>query len=303
MPGSFTRLIREPLIQFILIGAAIYGAYALYGERPQEEQDRTIVITEEQVNSLAAGFARLWNRPPTNEELLGLVRDYLRETLLYREALAMGLDQDDHIVRRRLAQKLEFLTNDLVKLTPPAEEVLEQYLTDNMEQFRPPDLITFTQIFFDPDKRGDATLADAEILLQELKGSGPPTQEIIRRGDRFMMQSYYPEATSREIQRQMGLGFAEAVMKLEPGQWHGPVLSGYGVHLVFVSGYVASEDPLLADVREDVLDTYFREQTEKFNAQYLDALSERYEIIMEESVKAGDAEAPAGSEDGGESTS
>ena len=289
------RLIREPLVQFILIGAAIYGAYALFGERPQEEQDRTIVISEEQVNSLAAGFARRWNRPPTNEELLGLVREYLRETLLYREALAMGLDQDDHLVRRRLAQKLEFLTNDLVKLTPPAEEVLERYLQENMDEFRPPDLVTFSHIFFDPDRRDDTTLPDAESLLEELKGSGPPTQETLRRGDRFMMQSYYPESTFREIQRQMGLGFAKAVMELEPGQWHGPVLSGYGVHLVYVSGFIISEDPLLADVREEVLDAYFREQTEKFNAQYLDALSERYEIIMEETVDSGETEAPAGS--------
>ena len=298
-----SKLIREPLFQFILIGAAIYGAYALFGEPSQEEQDRTIVICVEQVNSLATGFAKRWNRPPTNEELLGLVREYLRETLLYREALAMGLDQDDHIIRRRLATKLEFLTNDLVKLTPPAEEVLERYLADNMDQFRPPDLITFSHIFFDPDKRGDATLVDAEALLQELQASGPPAQETLRLGDRFMMQSYYPEATSREIQRQMGSGFAQTVMQLEPGQWHGPVLSGYGVHLVYVSGYIASEDPLLADVREDVLEAYFREQTEKFNAQYLDALSERYEINMEEPVDSGDGEAPAGSQEGGDSTS
>jgi hypothetical protein len=214
----------------------------------------------------------------------------------------MGLDRDDHIIRRRLAQKLEFLTNDLVKLTPPAEEVLESYLQDNMDEFRPPDLITFAHIFFDPDRRGDNTLPDAEILLQELQAAGPPAQGTLRLGDRFMMQSYYPEATFREIQRQMGLGFAEAVMELEPGQWHGPVLSGYGVHLVYVSNFVAAKDPLLADVREAVLDAYFRDQTEKFNAQYLDALSERYEIIMEGPAEGEDGEAPAGDEDEGGST-
>ena len=303
MLKEINRLIREPLVQFILIGAAIYGAFALFGERPQEEQDRTIVITEDHVNSLASSFARRWNRPPTNQELLGLVRDYLRETLLYREALAMGLDQDDHIIRRRLAQKLEFLTNDLVKLTPPAEDVLERYLQDNMDEFRPSDLITFTHVFLDPDKRGEDTLPDAEALLQELGTAGPPSQETLKRGDRFMMQSYYPEATVREVQRQMGSGFAEAVMQLEPGTWHGPVLSGYGVHLVYVSDLIAAEDPLLADVREQVLDAYFREQTEKFNAEYLDALSERYDIIMEEPVESDANETPAEAESGDAATS
>lgn len=291
MLEKLARLISEPLFQFLLIGAAIYGAYALFGERPQEEQDRKIVITEDHVDSLATGFARRWNRAPTNEELLGLVREYVRETLLYREALAMGLDKDDHIIRRRLAQKLEFLTNDLVKLSPPEDTVLESYLRDNMDAFRAPDLVTFSHVFIDPDKRGDATLPDAETLLQELQAGGDPTQETLKLGDRFMMQSYFPEASYHEVQRQMGAGFADSVMQLEPGMWHGPVLSGYGVHLVYVSDYFAAPDPLLADVREAVLDSWFLRQTEEFNDQYLDALIERYEIIIEEPVEAAPDEA------------
>jgi len=288
--NKFIRVIREPLFQFLLIGAAIYGVYALYGERPQEEQDRTIVITGDHVNSLATSFARRWNRAPTNEELLGLVREYVRETLLYREALAMGLDKDDHIIRRRMAQKLEFLTNDLVKLNPPDDAVLEAYLRENIDVFRAPDLVTFSHVFIDPDKRGDSTLPDGEKLLLKLQANGAPTQEILKLGDRFMMQSYFPEASYHEVQRQMGAGFADSVMKLEPGKWHGPVLSGYGVHLVYVSDYMAAGDPLLADVREAVLDSWFRRQTEEFNAQYLDALSERYEIIIEEPVEVAPAE-------------
>ncbi len=281
MSNKFTRMIREPLLHFLVIGAGIYALYFLYGVPPQEEQDRTIVITEDHVNSLATSFARVWSRAPTDEELLGLVREYVRETLLYREALAMGLDKDDHIIRRRLAQKLEFLTNDLVKLKPPDDSVLEQYLQDNLERFRAPDLITFTHVFIDPDKRGEATLPDAENLLDELQAAGPPTEETFKEGDRFMLQSFFPQAPHREVQRQMGQGFADSVMQLELGRWHGPVLSGYGVHLVYVSDYLAADEPVLADVRDEVLNEYFREQTEKFNAEYLAALRERYDIIME----------------------
>jgi hypothetical protein len=281
----FRKLIREPLVQFLIVGAGIYGLYALWGVPPQEEQDRTVVITEDHVSSLATGFAKRWNRPPTNEELLGLVREYVRETLLYREALTMGLDKDDHIIRRRMAQKLEFLTNDLVKLSPPDDAVLQQYLDDNMARFRAPDLITFSHIFIDPDQRGDETLPEAELLLGELRLAGAPDANTLDLGDRFMMQSHFAEVPYREIQRQMGSGFADAVMLLEPGQWHGPVLSGYGVHLVYVSGTIKAGDPALDDVREDVMNEYFRDQTEKFNAEYLEALMERYEVIMEDPVK------------------
>lgn len=281
MKQTLLRILREPLFQFILIGTGIYALYGVYGDPPQEEQDRTIVITEDHVNSFATSFTQRWNRAPSNEELLGLVREYVRESLLYREALAMGLDADDHIIRRRLAQKLEFLTNDLVKMDQPDDAVLAQFLADNMAQFRAPDLVTFSHIFLDPDKRGDATLADAETLLQEVQNEAAPTPETLKRGDRFMMQSYFPEASHHEIQRQMGAGFADAVIELAPEKWHGPVLSGYGVHLVYVSNHIAADDPLLADVRDQVQDEYLRLQTEKFNAEYLDALAERYTIIME----------------------
>jgi peptidyl-prolyl cis-trans isomerase C len=281
------RIFREPLFQFILFGTGIYALYGVYGDPPQEQQDRTIVITEDHVTSFATSFTRRWNRAPSNEELLGLVREYVRETLLYREALAMGLDADDHIIRRRLAQKLEFLTNDLVKINPPDDAVLAQFLAQNVAQFRAPDLVTFSHVFLDPDKRGDATLADAGALLQELQTDAAPTPQTLKRGDRFMMQSYFPEASYHEIQRQMGAGFADAVMKLAPGQWHGPVLSGYGVHLVYVSNYIAADDPLLADVRDQVQEEYLRRQTEEFNAEYLDALAERYNIIIEGPLKNG----------------
>jgi len=284
LPNKLSRLIREPLLQFLLLGSGIYALYFLYGEPTPQQQDRTIVITTDYVNSLSSSFAKRWNRPPTNEELSGLVSEYIRESLLYREALAMGLDKDDHIIRRRLAQKLEFLTNDLVKLAPPDDAVLQQYLEDNLDIFRSSDLLSFTQIFIDPDKRGDSALPYVANLLVELQDAGKPTKETYERGDRFMLQSVFNNAPYREIQRQMGQEFTNSVMQLEPGRWHGPVLSGYGIHLVYVSGHSAASDPLLADVRDKVQTEYLHEQTQKFNAEYLEVLRARYTIIMAEPI-------------------
>ncbi len=281
MSNKFTRLIREPLLQFLLIGTGIYALYFFYGEPPLEEQDRTIVVTKDYVSSLTESFAKRWNRPPTSEELQGLIGEYIRESLLYREALSMGLDKEDHIIRRRLAQKLEFLTNDLVKLTPPDDSVLQQYLDDNLEKFRDSDLLTFTQIYIDPDKRGDSTLSYADTLLDQLQIAGQPTNETLEMGDRFMLQSVFYNAPVREIQRQMGQEFTDSVMQLEPGRWNGPVLSGYGVHLVYVSDHSIATEPQLADVRDKVLTEYLHEQTRKFNAEYLNVLRTRYTIISE----------------------
>jgi hypothetical protein len=281
-------MIREPLLQFLLIGSGIYALFYLYGEPSQQDQQQTIVVTTDYVDSLASSFSKRWNRTPSDEEMRGLVNGYVRESLLYREALAMGLDKEDHIIRRRLAQKLEFLTNDLINLTAPDDALLEQYLKDNADQFRGQDYISFTQVFIDSDKRGERVFQDAATLLAELQAEGPPSRETLEKSDRLMLQSVFSEAPRREVQRQLGQEFTDAVMQLEPGLWHGPVRSGYGLHLVFVSEYTAAQDPLLADVKDQVLVEYQREQTKKFNDDYLDVLKERYTIIIGKPIEDAD---------------
>jgi hypothetical protein len=276
-----TKFFKEPLVQFLLIGACIYAAYALLGTPSQEQSDQTVVISEARIDSLSIAWEKRWNRPPTEDELTGLVRAYLREDILFREAVAMGLDVDDHIIRRRLAQKLEFLTDDLVQLKEPAEGELEAFFAENIEQFQSPDLITFVQVFFNPDKRGDATLDDAATTLQQLQAAGEPDPATLEAGDRLLLSNYYASATEFDIRRSMGSGFAEKLMALEPGKWHGPVLSGFGTHLVYVFEFVQAPPPELADVRDAVLEEWQRVEIEQFNVDFLDSLKARYEIIIE----------------------
>jgi hypothetical protein len=275
------RFFKEPLVQFLLIGVCIYAAYALFGAPDEAAAERTVVISEDRINSLAAAWEKRWNRPPTEQELTGLVRAYLREDLLYREAVAMGLDRDDHIVRRRLAQKLEFLTNDIVQLKEPAEGELEAFFIENRERFQAPDLITFVHVFFNSDTRGDATLDDATAVLAQLQAKGAPDPAELEEGDRFMLRSYFVDVPELDIRRQLGSGFAESVMQLEPGQWHGPVLSGFGPHLVYVYELTPAPLPELPDVRAAVIDEWQRAETEKFNAEFLDSLKSRYDIVIE----------------------
>jgi len=280
--NPLTRLLKEPLIQFLIIGAAIYGAYALFGTPEEDYRDTTILVDSNRIDSMISEWERRWNRPPTRQEIDGLIQQYIKEDVLYRQAVAMGLNEDDPITRRRMAQKLEFLTSDLARLQQPTEGELEQFFEENRESYRDSDLISFTQIFVDPDARGDATLDDAAELLAQLMTAGEPTEETTQLGDRFMLQNYFASATELDIRRQMGSGFAEQVMKLQPGQWHGPVLSGYGVHLVYVYEIFATPLPEFEAVQARVLEDWHVGKREEFNAEFLKSLKDRYEIIVDE---------------------
>src|SRR5210317_898051 len=133
----------------------------MFAEPAVEETDKTIVVTAGEIEWMQSSWQKRWNRPPTAEEFDGLIQQYIKETVLYREALTMGLNQLDQVIRRRLAQKLEFLAKDLVQLTPPTDEELQAYFDAHRDRYQQPARYTFTQVFFDPDKRGNATLKDA----------------------------------------------------------------------------------------------------------------------------------------------
>ena len=282
MSNRLTRLFKEPLIQFLIIGAAIYGAYALFGSPEEDYRDNIILVDSNRINAMVSEWESRWQRPPTRQEIDGLIQQYIKEDVLYRQAVAMGLNEDDPITRRRMAQKLEFLTSDLAQMQEPAEGELETFFEENEETYRDPDVISFGHIFVDPDARGDATLDDANDLLAELMAQGEPTEEMLQSGDRFMLQNYFAAATELDIRRQLGSGFAESVMVLEPGQWHGPVLSGYGVHLVYVFTMQAAPAPQFDMVRERLLEDWHMVKREEFNQQFLETLKDRFEIIVEE---------------------
>jgi hypothetical protein len=194
----------------------------------------------------------------------------------------MGLDQDDTIVRRRLAQKLEFLVQDLIDVAPPTEGELEAYFEAHSADYRQPDLITFTHAFVDPDKWGDETESHAAAILQGLEQANDPTGGARELGDPFMLQLYYPERTEADISKLFGGGFAQSVSELSVGVWKGPVLSGYGVHLVYVHAKQEFPEPTFADGRERVAQDWEAARREELNAEYRDRLLEKYTVVIED---------------------
>ena len=276
------KLLREPLLHFVFIGAVIYLLYGVFAEPVMDETDKTIVVRAGEIEWMQSSWQKRWNRPPTDKELDGLIQQYIRETVLYREALTMGLNQHDQVIRRRLAQKLEFLAKDLVELTPPTDEELQAYFVEHRDRYQAPVLYTFTQVFIDPDKRGDATLDDAEKIKATLIAQGDAIENAGALGDDFMLQNYYPEKDSVEIQKNFGSGFTASLVDLSPGQWHGPVLSGYGVHLVYVSNVSQPPAPVFAELRERVTLDWKTDRGEELNEKFYASLRDRYTIVIEE---------------------
>ena len=276
------KFFREPLVHFLAIGAVIFVIYGFWGQQDAEEQERAITITAGEIGWLTDSWQKRWNRPPTPEERAGIIDQYLREMILYREAVAMGLDKDDTVIRRRLAQKLEFLSQDLITPQPPSEDELQAYFEEHIDRYQAPDLITMTHVFVDPDLRGDQTLADAEAIKVKLQALKEPPQDARAFGDPFMLQSYYPERSEAELSKLFGSGFTRSVFELAPHQWHGPVLSGYGTHLVYVHDHQKSEPPSFKEVEAQVRQDWENDKREQLNEQFISSVAARYEVTIEE---------------------
>jgi hypothetical protein len=252
-----------------------------------------IVITAADIERLSAQWSKKWNRPPTETELMGLVDSYIKEEVYYREALALGLDQNDTILRRRLMQKMEFLSNDLAEMNQPDETALNKYFLDNQEKYKLPARVSFTHIYSSFDKRGAKVVEDAKSVLTGLNSVRAP-----ERGDSFMMQYDFVQETPFEVERLFGKKFAEQLFKSVINTWQGPIESGYGLHLVRISEKVDARMPELASVIDKVRTDLMFERRQKMNKEIYEKFKERYEIVVEDLPKQSGMAKAVGSDRG-----
>jgi hypothetical protein len=279
------KLLRDPLLHFITLGAVLFGIYALASGLLQRDDARRIEIGPSQVEFLTGTFERQWGRPPTPQELGGLIDSRVREEVLYREALAVGLDRDDTVVRRRMVQKIEMLTQDLALLADPTEAELRSYFEERREDYRIPPHLSFSHVYFNADRRGDSVEDDAWRVLAELRAEAPTPHRAPERGDATMIDSDYVQARPDEVRRLFGERFAEALFELEPG-WQGPVVSGYGLHLVYVGERIESRVPEFQEVRDRLVDDFNRVRRERAADALYESLAERYEVTIDKNVVA-----------------
>ena len=280
------RLLREPLLHFLLAGGLLFGAYAWLnrGESESGDLDRTIRITEREVTWLSETWARQSRRPPRDVELQGLIADYLREELLSREARGLELDRDDIIVRRRLAQKMSFLLEDTANLASPTEEELRALYAADRARFDAPAQVSFVTVYFSADERGDRAPEDARAALVQLS-AGSPSSDPAAIGDSSLLPAEMQDADEQAIAGVFGADFARAVIQLSPGEWQGPIESSFGLHLVRVTARRETEPRPFEAVRDSLVEDWRRRAQENAKQAYFAGLLERYDIEATESVR------------------
>ena len=288
------RWLREPALQFLLIGTGLFLAYGWLHGRASFSRD-TIVITEGRIEQLAAGFAGLHRRPPTREELDGMVQDAVREEILYREAMALHLDADDVIVRRHLAQKLQFVSEDTHPVPEPTQAQLRDFLAQHPQQFQAERGYSFTQVFLNPQRHGSQLQADAQRLLAALR-TAPDDAALVKGGDPFLLDSHFERLPAGETARLFGADFEKALRTIATGQWQGPVTSSLGTHLVLLRLRDEPAPPQLADIQAEVRRAWMNEQRELANARFYAELRRRYDVKVQlPAVSAEPAKLVAGS--------
>jgi peptidyl-prolyl cis-trans isomerase C len=270
---------REPLVHFLLIGLALFAGYrALNPEASKRSDNGRIVITDDDIRQLQISWLAQWRRPPTSEELGGLLHSRVREKVLFREAMALGLDKNDTIIRRRLAQKMEFLTDDLSALAEPTAEQLKAWFANNAGRFVTPELVSFRHLYFSPDQRGEKTRDEAAALLVKLVAAGSP--EAADAADSFIDKDIYAEHSKEQVASIFGGKFARSLFELTAGVWHGPIESGVGWHLVFVESVVPGRAASFEEVETSVRSGWIEEQRGRIKQKLFEDMAARYEIVL-----------------------
>jgi hypothetical protein len=277
-PGAMRSWLREPMLHFLLIGAALLLLFEWIGADGGPGSSR-ITVTAGQVEQLVAGFTRTWQRPPDEAELKGLIDEYVREEIAYREAIGLGLDRDDTVIRRRLRQKVEFLAEDAASAEPPSDQELQAWFDRHAGQFRIEPRVSFRQVYLDPARSPDHEGRVADLLRR--LGEAGPDADISGLGDALMLEPEYPLMPQEEVGRLMGPEFAARVIALEPGIWTGPVASGYGDHLVLVTERVAGQVPALEQVRPFVEREVLADRRKRELARVYEELLQRYSVTVE----------------------
>jgi hypothetical protein len=275
------RWFREPLVHFLGAGLLLFAAYgALRREPTREAESHQIELTLDDLRQLVIAFASRWQRPPTPEEMVGLVEGRVREEVLYREALALGLDEGDSIVKRRMAQKMEFLAEDSSDAREPTPAELEAWLQKNPERFALPARVGFRHLYWSPDRRGARAHDDAVKALEKLSGEPEDSAAAKTVGDPFMFQDTLADRSSEQLAKEFGPDFARSLFALETGSWRGPIESGYGWHLVFVSSATPGRVPAFEEVAPDVESAWKADQrAEAWRRSYAE-MRGKYELVL-----------------------
>jgi hypothetical protein len=281
------RLLKEPLVHFLGLALAIFALYGALNRNDEPRADE-IVVTGAKIEQLAGLFAKTWQRPPSASEIKGLIDDHVKEEILYREALALGLDKNDTVIRRRLGLKMEFLSQAQAEAATPSEAELEAFLEANPRRFQIEPSLSFRQVFLSPERRGETIEQDLASVLEALRAN--PDTAMSTLGDPTILPPELPPTRKASIGRIFGAAFAEALARTPPGAWAGPVKSSFGLHVVHVGESQPGRTATLVEVRDSVAREWANERRRQAEEAQLTERLKRYRVRIE--TQAGNAAAP-----------
>ena len=279
-PKKRWRLWREPLIHFFVLGLAVFGLNGFLEREPEVIVDDPylVEVSSAEIEWMRTLFNKRMGREPTVQDLRGQVHQLIREQILSREAIAMGLDEGDIVVRRRLAQKMDFLFRDISEMVEPTEEDLRAYYNENRQKYTIPPQLTFTQIYFNGENKGAARANQAlETLLEEKVKPNTVTEM----GDPTILSSDCMDCSEREIKNRFGKEFAEGIITLEPGSWKGPVKSAYGFHAVYIHNRQEEILPSFQEVTEQIKTDWMASQREENTRKVYGEIRSQYQVLVE----------------------
>ena len=284
---NFIAILREPLVHFFSIGVILFMAYfAIHGnqtDKIENSEAETVLIDDKQIDHLEMTWEQLWKRKPTKKELERLLNDFVREELLYREALALGLDENDTIVRRRMAQKMAFLSKG-INVKQAESDTLKAWYQERKEMYTLPPLVSFSHVFFSKEKRGNQVESDAANAQAELGEKQPDSLESFP-GDRSMIRNHWDWMSQLELTPLFGDSFAKSVMDLKPGEWSSPMESKLGFHLVYVTSKSEKRIPDFDEVETRIQLDWMQEQARLASDKMLGELIEKYNVKVSASAR------------------
>jgi len=286
------KIVQNPVTHILLFGFFLAIVLLIvYGIPTSEEDNRRIVITNTDVQQLWVAWKRTWQRDPTPTELRAQIQNFVREEVLYREALSRNYDRDDMVIKRSLVRKMDFLAEGQVQARDITEDEIKAYYNLRQERYRFPPRISFAHIYFNLDQRGEFAEEGVKEAIAKLENSNPETTDLANFGDRFMLKNHYTDQTPRDIQSQFGEEFSSQLVGLELGKWHGPIVSGYGLHAVYLENRVESKIPDWTEVSDQILNDLLLEERTAAKEQFYTEILRQYQIAYEdlpEKILSGD---------------
>lgn len=267
------RLVREPITWFVLLGGLVFALDQFTGETPELE----ITVDQALRERLSMVWQASYGRPPNPDELRGIINEHLVEEMLYREALSLGLDEQDQIIRRRLAQKIRFLSEDSLLLDKPSEEALREWFVERQEDYARVPTISFHHIYINPEAQGpnlEQKLKEvSQRLAEPAQSQSPPI------GDLFLLPNAYNQAPLHRVANDLGSSFVSVLESLPVRRWSQPIESAYGLHFVWIQHRNEGAIPEFDEVLEELSKDYERAQREAANEAFIERLAQKYQVI------------------------